>query len=380
MLKVAIIYHMWPHYRRAVMESLDRNPQIEFVFVGSGVETEGIKHVDPSVVRHFWIAPYRKWKRLYWQPRAISIALKDDFDALIFLGNPNFVSTWVAAFIARLRGIPVLFWEHGWRRRERRLKSFLRLGFFRIANRMLVYAPRAKALGAQAGYQKERIDVVYNSLDTHVADELYRQIAHGELSSLKPASFFTNKNLPVIICTARITKHCRFDLLLRAALSLQQVSFPINILLIGDGPERQKLEILANTLGVNVYFFGACYDELVLAQLIYGSEITVSPGKVGLTAMHSMMYGTPVITHDNDDEQMPEVAAIHQGRTGARFKYDDAESLAYVIRQWLTSAPDRAVVREHCRQEIQARWHPDVQANIIEKSVLRAINAKTSVK
>ena len=44
-------------------------------------------------------------------------------------------------------------------------------------------------------------------------------------------------------------------------------------------------------------------------------DITVSPDKVGLTAIHSMAYGRPVITHDNMDRQGPEVEAVIPGRT-----------------------------------------------------------------
>ena len=42
----------------------------------------------------------------------------------------------------------------------------------------------------------------------------------------------------------------------------------------------------------------------------------VSPGNVGLTAIHSLSYGTPVLTHNNFNNQMPEVESIQPGFNG----------------------------------------------------------------
>lgn len=373
MLKVAIIYHMWPHYRRAVMEALDSSERIQFLFVGSAEPFEGIVHVDPAVVKQFQRAPFIAKKQFVWQPDAIKLAATGQLDALIFLGNPNFISTWVAAWIARRRGIPVLFWEHGWKRREGKLKTKLRLLFFGLADRLLVYAPRAKSLGVAAGYPGDRIDVVYNSLDFAAADRLYKSISRGELNDVNPACFFEERDCPIIICTARLTKACRFDLLFEALEILKAQGTRCNVLLVGDGPMDAPLRDLAAARGLPVHFFGSCYDEKILSQLLYRSTVTVSPGKVGLTAMHSLMYGTPVITHDNDDEQMPEVEAIQHNLTGARFKHNDPASLAKAIATWIDPEVNRSVVRSNCRNEIATRWCPEVQAEIIEQSISKAL-------
>lgn len=43
--------------------------------------------------------------------------------------------------------------------------------------------------------------------------------------------------------------------------------------------------------------------------------------------MHSMMFGCPVITHNNFNWQMPEYEAIKPGITGDFFKMDDVSDL-----------------------------------------------------
>ncbi len=66
-----------------------------------------------------------------------------------------------------------------------------------------------------------------------------------------------------------------------------------------------------------IWLYGACYDEEIIGELIFNAQLCVSPGNVGLTAMHSLVYGTPVITHNNFSNQSPEFEAIIDGKTGS---------------------------------------------------------------
>lgn len=373
MVRAAVIYHIWPHYRQAVAMAMDRSEKVEYSFFGSGESYEGIKHAAPSAFRRFVVAPFRFRSRMMWQPKAVQAALSNDYDVLVYLGDPNFASTWVGASLARLRRKPVLMWAHGWLRVEAPSKRLMRNVFFGLAQRLLVYGERAKMLGAKAGYADDRITVVYNSLDVDRADQIVERIEADTLDTVRPQALFSDPSLPLVICSARITALCRFDLLLRAAALLSARGTPVNTLLVGDGPEHPALKAQAVELGVSIHFYGACYDEEVLGQLIYRADITVSPGKIGLTAMQSLMYGTPAITHDNLDEQMPEVEAIEEGRSGLLFKQNDAGSLADAIATWLKSGRDRAQVRTACRAVIHQKWNPRNQAAIIEQALLEVV-------
>ena len=373
-MRAAVIYHVWPHYRAAVVAAMDGSALVEYDFFGSGETYQGIKHMDPGHFRRFVRAPFRYFNRLMWQPKAVGVALSGDYDALIYLADLNFVSTWIAAAIARLRRRPVLFWAHGWLKPESGAKRRVRNLYFGLADRMLLYAERGKRLGAAAGYPAGKITVVYNSLDVDRADAIVARIEDGSLATVKPQTLFADPGRPLAICTARITPLCRFDLLFEAAAILQRRGTPLNVLLVGDGPERSALEAMAAELNLPVCFYGACYDEDVTGQLLYHADLTVSPGKIGLTAMHTLMYGTPAITHDDLDEQMPEVEALNDGVTGALFRRNDADSLADTIGNWLAAGRDRATVRAACRAAVHDRWNPHVQAKIIEQAVIAAVN------
>jgi glycosyltransferase involved in cell wall biosynthesis len=350
---------------------MDRSARIAYDFYGSSEALEGVLHAEPNAVARFCPAPFRRLGKLLWQTNAVRAAGDRRYHALILLADPNFASTWAAAALARLRGTPVLFWGHGWLRCESGAKRAIRCAFFALSQRLLVYAERGKRLGVEAGFPAERITVVYNSLDVARADAVIAAIESGALHSMDPRAFFADPARPLLICTARLTQRCRFDLLLEAAALLAGEGRPVNVLLVGDGPERATLERLAMDRSLAVHFFGACHDEERLGQMIYHADCTVSPGKIGLTAMHSLMYGTPVVTHGDLDAQMPEVEAVEPGRTGAFFRRGDAQDLAGTIARWLAAEMPRAQIRKAARAAIHAKWTPQGQARIIEQAVLQ---------
>jgi glycosyltransferase involved in cell wall biosynthesis len=372
-IRVALVQHVLAHYRKSVFSFLDQSDGYAFTFFTSGKDVDGIAHLPSGTIKRQRTARMRQVGPLYWQSGIVALAASDEFDVLVLSGIPHHISTWVAAALARVRGKPVLFWTHGWRRSERSLKGLLRLSFCRLADRLLVYSERGKRLALAAGYPSERVQVIYNSLDLDEADAVIAAIERGESPIPPPAAFFANPERPLIVCTARLTRLCRFDLLLQSAAILRDQGKPANILLIGDGPMRTELGTLAGDLKLDVHFTGAVYDEERLGNWLYHADLTVSPGKVGLTAIHSMMYGAPVITHGKLDEQMPEVETVIEGETGALFKQSDERDLARVIAAWLDKSKDRAYVRKCCRSVIADKWNPRNQAQLIKDAIEMAL-------
>lgn len=179
-------------------------------------------------------------------------------------------------------------------------------------------------------------------------------------------------NHPNLIFIGRLTTVKRIDLLLEALSMLKNKGEMFNLTLVGDGVEKANLSEKVKMLNLenNVWFYGACYDEKVNAELIYNADLCVSPGNVGLTAIHAMTFGCPVITHDNFPYQMPEFEAIKQGETGDFFQYNDAESIADCIEKWFAFANDRVAVRKACYHEIDSVWTPEYQIQVIKKHLV----------
>jgi glycosyltransferase involved in cell wall biosynthesis len=292
------------------------------------------------------------------------------YNCIILLGNANYPSLWLAAILARITGKTVLMWTHGFLRNENCIKGFVRLAFYRLAHGLLLYGHRAREILANKGYPDGRMEVIYNSLDYDKQRFVRKSLTDVYLSNLK-TNLFSNSSLPVIIFIGRLTPQKKLHQLLQATHILAQRSCPINVLFVGSGQEKPKLNALVTQFNLSEYviFYGETYDENEIGGLISISDICVSPGEVGLTCMHSMAYGTPVITHDDFDFQMPEVEAIQPGLTGGFFKRDDPISLADSIYNYLHSRSSSDSVRDACVKIIESKYNSSVQLKLINNFI-----------
>jgi len=369
-MKAAVVYHFFPHYRAAVMRELLRSEEHEYWLVADDKPTDPtVKRWDIEDASRFILAPCRKLISAFLlQGGLLRLGCRRDLDAVVYLGNPYFLSTWLSAALARLTGKRVLFWTHGWTRAETGLKAALRNAFYKLAHGLLLYGHTAKTAGLAKGFSPSQLHVIYNSLDYEAQKAAREKVELASLSRLKE-ELFGGADQPMIVCSARLTAACQFDLLLEALAQLRAERHFVNLLLIGDGPEREPLETRARQLGLTVKFFGPCYEDETLARLIMAGHATVSPGKVGLTAIQSLAFGTPVITHDDIDAQGPEWEAILPGRTGDFFKRGDAADLARVIKAWtLAQQPDQRV-RAECFQLLDRFYNPAFQRRAIDRAV-----------
>jgi glycosyltransferase involved in cell wall biosynthesis len=367
--RVAIVYDGFPHYRKGVIEELASSANCHYCFVGDATYRDAsIKayqfapEIDRQITTSFALGPF------HVQMGILRALRRKDITHCVFLGNPWFISYWALTPILRLRNVKVYYWTHGWiSRHEPLMRRIIKELFFRLPNGLLLYGRRAKQIGVSRGFSPARMHVLNNSLDYNAQKRLFER-----LSGVSQATLRTELQLPqsgnIIICTARLTTKCRFDLLIRAAHILKATNRDVFIVLVGDGPEHAALSRLADSLGVAHRFWGACYDETMIAKLYKASDLTVSPGKVGLTAMHSMSYGTPVISHGNLDHQMPEVEAISPGVTGDFFTENSSEELAQAIAKWFTNHPTKP--ERECIARIEAEFTPSYQRCVIEAALL----------
>ena len=120
----------------------------------------------------------------------------------------------------------------------------------------------------------------------------------------------------------------------RTKINLEDINSKIDFQLKINIDKEELLNLVKSLkLDRQVWFFGACYDESKIAELIFNANVCVSPGNVGLTAIHSLSYGTPVITHDSFSHQMPEFEAIIPNLTGNFFEEGNLQSMNEVIEK-----------------------------------------------
>lgn len=365
---IGIVHHFFAHYREPILKELLSSTQYDYWFVGDKTDSgEGIRAANIIDHPRFVYAPSHFWKRLLFQQGVIRFALRKDIQAVIYLASAEFISTWISAILARLTGKKVYFWTHGWTHLDSFVKNIIRINFYRLGSSgLLLYGNRARQIGSEKGFDPNRLYVVYNSLDYEKCKRIRQEITHLELESVRRKNF-KNPGLPTVICSSRLIKVRRLDLLLDALGILKDQGYEVNALIVGGGVEKDALEQKAHDMALQVSFWGECYDERVLARLFMASDVTVVPGYIGLTAIHSLGYGIPVITNDTPELNAPEWEAIHPEVNGDHYRYGDAASLAEKIHRW-TQIDDaqKAKVSAQCIQSVEQHYTPKAQREAIE--------------
>ena len=365
MSKTCCMFNYGPRYRNAIYSKIDKELKYDLYF----------GHTVPGSINKIDVSTYENYQRdlknvfiknLYWQRGAIQNVFKS-YSNFIMDGELSGLSTWVVMILAKLTGKKVYLWSHGWYERDGRVKSFFRKFFFSISHKVLLYGDYAKQIMMRHGFKDDKLKLIYNSLDYDTQKKVRDKLIYTDVFIGR----FGN-NYPTLCYVGRIQKWKRLDLLIDAMVQLKNENFPLNLVVIGEDDEDTGLEnyINKNNLSENVWLYGPTYNEDEIGELIFNSSICVSPGNVGLTAIHSLMYGTPVITHNDYGYQGPEFEAIQEGVTGGFFERNDTCDLAKSIRNWLIKHPEKKMnLINDCHKIIDERYNPYYQIEVLRKVI-----------
>ncbi len=367
MSKLCLIYNTAPRYREAVFRAIDSEYDCDWYF---GELKSDIKEMDTSLLKN---VSYYKTNgnptKLYWKRGILKLLFKKKYQNFFMLAEVRSITDWIFFLLASnfFKKKRVYIWTHGWYGKESGFDAKMKLWLFRHVSGTFVYGDRAKKLLEGKGIPKEKLFAIHNSLDYDKQKALREAITPSDIYK----EHFHNE-YPTIIFIGRLTKVKKLDLVIDAIDRLQKHGEFYNLVFVGDGSEKNNLERKVSDLNMqnSVWFYGACYDEKKNAELVYNADLCVSPGNVGLTAMHALSFGCPVVTHDNFAWQMPEFEAIHAGTTGDFFKQNDTDSLASVISSWFANKQkQRCIVRQACFDEIDSNWNPYYQMNVIKQNL-----------
>lgn len=146
------------------------------------------------------------------------------------------------------------------------------------ADRLVVNSQKLKELLLESGQMK--VDTIYNGVDSE------------ELKSNRKS------NGKTIICTSRLVKRKGIDYLLRALKDVKD----FNLILIGDGEERQSLENLTKELGIEnkVEFMGTVKHNDVINYLNKADIFVLPSFAEGMSnaLLEAIANGLPVIVTD----------------------------------------------------------------------------------
>ena len=120
MKKLLIIHNIFPIYIKGFWDKFIFSNEIEVEFYFSSKDFNGIKGVEiknnydkVNQNKFHFVKNYIYKNILFWQTEIVKASLLKKYDTIIFLGEANIMSTWLAALLGRIRMKKVIFRGHG---------------------------------------------------------------------------------------------------------------------------------------------------------------------------------------------------------------------------------------------------------------------------
>ncbi len=161
-----------------------------------------------------------------------------------------------------------------------------------------------------------------------------------------------------ILAVGRFAEDKGFDYLLRAVAELSRQSTAVELELVGDGPEWEKLKSLARELGIadRVHWHGWVHFTAVHAAMRQATLLVHPSAGLGdglpNVIREAMALGTPVIASN-----VAGIAeALDGGRCGVLVPTKRVDALAAAIAALVDDEPRRRVLAERARRRTEEKF------------------------
>ncbi len=295
--KVGLVQRVLPNYRTPFFNALGAACQSGLgVFAGKPRPEEMIKTADSLTGAHFTqgtnLHLFRNSLYVCIQIGLIRWLKRWNPDVLIVEANPRYLRTPGALRWMHRRGRPVIGWGLG----APPLSNFLtrmrrsrRSRFIHQFDTLITYSQTGAEEYAALGFSKERIFVALNAVTPPPTHPLPIRLDGTEIERGR------------ILFVGRLQARKQVDNLLRACAQLPETLQP-KLVIVGDGPDRNRLVTLASQVYPRAVFTGALYGE-ALADQFRSADLFVLPGTGGLAVQQAMSFGLPIIAAEADGTQ-----------------------------------------------------------------------------
>ncbi len=219
------------------------------------------------------------------------------------VANFPFFSVPVAWLLGRLKGRAVVvtwheYWGDYWNERAGRLGSLgqlLERTCLALSPTVVTVSEHTRRRMALAGVDPGKVHVVPNGIDLE------------EIAAAPPS-----RDRSDLIWVGRLIPHKNADMALRAFALLQVERPALRLLVVGDGPERSRLEGLAGSLGVaaSVRFAGFVERAADVYGLMKSSRVLLAPHRkegFGITVVEGWACGIPAVVCREVQSALPDL-------------------------------------------------------------------------
>lgn len=356
-MNILFVQPALPHYRLPFFTELQRlaaNGATNRVHVWCDFHNPLVPHCDSTGLFHSEHHPETSVGPFLWRP-AITEAIRAPWaDVVVLTWNIRYVQLLPALLEARARRRPVVLWGHGYSKQFSRWKHATRTQLGKLASTCVTYSEGVRQRLIDEGLDATRVFSSPNALDGAPLQTLRQHwLEHtAERSALRQRLGIHSDR--VLLFVSRLEPDKRVDLLLEAFRRLLLRHGDTQLVIVGGGSELPRLQAEARRLGVDqqTRFLGPIYDEHTLSGLFMSAAAFVYPVAVGLSILHALHYGVPVITSNNADCHNPEFDVLTHEKNSLLYRHDDPGDLTDCVARVLEQPELRTHLAEGALQSV----------------------------
>lgn len=346
--QVTIIQRVLPHYRIPFFRLTSERLKTEGISLGLiyGQEFPDTVPKTVSIVdkwAHMINNRYIKLLsfELVWQPCLRSLV---ESDLIIFEQANRLLINYLLIF-NRTKYKRIAYWGHGKNMQTGGRKTFperLKKILSSQVSWWFAYTDLSARIIADAGFPKEKISVVQNSIDTTKLSEEISSISESDVKNLKAKMNITSEN--ICVYCGGMYDNKKLDFLIDSCIKIRKFVPDFTMIFIGDGPEQYKVEKAA---GQNnwLYYVGPKYG-LDRVPFFLMSKALLMPGMVGLAIIDSFVAGLPIFT-TNIPIHSPEIDYLKNGVNGVATPFS-SESYVDAVVNFLKSRKIQNKLKSGC--------------------------------
>lgn len=327
MKNITIIQRVLPHYRveffKQLRESLlDSGVSLTLVYgqhkIGTVPETVEVDY------EWAYFVPVRYFNvlntELVYQKLPESLIKSD----LLVMEQANRILFNYILLIKRyVRGLKVAYWGHGMNFQSKN-SGFLKEAFKEIlltrVDWWFAYTRLSADIVAAHGFPKDKISVLNNSIDNTSFLDALNNVRDQDVIKLYQSLGIQGDD--VCLYCGGLYGDKKIEFLLKSALRIRKDNPQFELMVIGSGPDQDKVKLAAN-VHKWIHYVGPSYGE-ERAKYFMASKLLLMPGLVGLVILDSFISKKPIVTTDIPIHS-PEISYLDNGVNGVMSNYDEEE-------------------------------------------------------
>jgi glycosyltransferase involved in cell wall biosynthesis len=358
-IRIGLEQRLFPAYRKPFFEMVAKDcPEGFNLFAGKSLEKEGIIHAV-ELTQGKWVKADTQYfvvgKQIIYRQRNLMDWLKVwQPKVLIVEANPRHLGLSEAMEWMHGQGGKVIGWGLGVGSSQgiiAKISNPRRLKMVRGFDAIISYSQRGKQDFMADGIDGERVFVAPNAVVPR--PESKPQKRHTNDRNYQAQVLFVGRLLP----------RKRVDVLIQASARLSPGIQP-ELIIVGDGPERNVLEKQARNEYRNTRFTGDLRGN-ALEEAYRQSDLFVLPGTGGLAVQQAMSHGLPVITGVGDGTQLDLV----RPENGWQLKTDGVEELAQVMENALKDVKKLRKMGEASFDIVKKEVNLNAMLNVFEIAI-----------